>query len=149
MLRSFTVTVTGSIDMGTTSTSASSVITPADNPRMDARIDTLATQLLKRLNEVNDHRTQIASLKANIISPKQHERAARRTTVRGRALEQRTGGFRKPLFRTRLLRTRLIFVGAIWHRVFGLALGSGRVASGRGAGISKGRQTGGLGAQKQ
>ena len=56
---------------------------PADDPKMDEKIALLATQLLSRLNEVNEHQRQIAKSNATITTPKHHEQVPRKVNVTG------------------------------------------------------------------
>ncbi len=48
---------------------------------MDKKIVEIASQLIKRLGEFNDHQSQIKNLKATIANPKNHDRVSRRVTV--------------------------------------------------------------------
>jgi hypothetical protein len=56
---------------------------PLESLEMDEKVEMLATQLIQRLHEFNDHQREIGSLKVNIITPKQHERVGRRVAATG------------------------------------------------------------------
>jgi len=56
---------------------------PADSPEMDEKIEELATQLIQRLHEFNDHHKQVSNLEAKISVPKNHERVERYVMVTG------------------------------------------------------------------
>jgi hypothetical protein len=56
---------------------------PADSTDMDEKIELLATGVIQRLHEFNDHHVQVAGLTATIGAPTAHERVERHVVVSG------------------------------------------------------------------
>jgi hypothetical protein len=58
-------------------------LTPIDSPAMDRKIVEIASQLIKRLDEFNDHQRQTKNIKVTITNPRNHDRVSRHVTVKG------------------------------------------------------------------
>lgn len=58
-------------------------LTPIDDSAIDEKIAEIASKLIQRLNEFNDHQRHTTNMKATITTPERHARVARNITVTG------------------------------------------------------------------